>query len=331
MRIRDPRGAQPRQIQPTQPGRCGLILNEFVLRDRPQSTLSRWLGQPRGRRYSTRLTTFWRSLQRSVYVAASRIVPGTAWIEAYAWYRAKVRNSPHQLVGAKRISKRLYRLDFEGGSSLVIVSPERIARYLGPNGLDQALDDVKRRYLPDDWEIRSEEGEIVDVGANIGEFALALLRKNSNLSITCFEPDPSVVPALEANLREYPNVRIVRSAVGATPGATTFYSSWRDADSSLVRPTTRSRSVTLDVVRLDDVMRSEGWRTVSLLKMDAEGGEPEALRGAAQLLVATALVAIDAGPERRGETTIDAVEEILLSSGLVPETDGPIVRAVRLR
>ena len=49
--------------------------------------------------------------------------------------------------------------------------------------------------------------------------------------------------------------------------------------------------------------------------MDAEGAEPEVLKGATQILKNVRAAAIDCGPEREGETTIDSVRSVLQRAG----------------
>ena len=156
---------------------------------------------------------------------------------------------------------------------------------------------------------------VIDIGSNIGEFALSLLEVNPNLRIICIEADPTVLAALRANMAAYPRVDIAALAVGSVSGRTIFYSSWRDADSSLVKPTNRSTEVEVPVLRLDELLSHCGIEDVSLLKMDAEGSEPEVLSGAHKALARTSLVAIDAGPERYKQDTVEPVSEALHAAG----------------
>jgi len=54
---------------------------------------------------------------------------------------------------------------------------------------------------------------------------------------------------------------------------------------------------------------------IRLLKVEAEGMEPEVLAGAHQTLQRVDYVAVDAGPERGGENTVPAVLNALTSAG----------------
>jgi FkbM family methyltransferase len=68
---------------------------------------------------------------------------------------------------------------------------------------------------------------VLDVGANIGLFALELLRRlGGDARIYAFEPAPATFADLERNVRElFPAapVRLERCALGATPGSGTLY------------------------------------------------------------------------------------------------------------
>jgi FkbM family methyltransferase len=265
-------------------------------------------------------------MKRKVYVLLART--GVLWIRGFAFYQARVKNRPHQLAGAERVTKGLYRLTFADGSVFHIASPQRINRYLKPAGLTATLDALAGKYLDPGWDPAALK-TVVDVGANVGEFATALLSANPDLHVLCVEADPAALPALRANLSPFPSATVAPVAVGDRSGEMTFYSSWRDADSSLIKPSGRSRALHVRVTTLDDVVRGQGWTSVSLVKMDAEGAEPEVLAGAPETLAATTAVAIDAGLERAGEDTITPVTAALESIGFTVRVDGPMARATR--
>ena len=68
---------------------------------------------------------------------------------------------------------------------------------------------------------------VVDVGANFGLFALAVLsRTGGDCRVVCVEPSPAVAETLACNLaRNYPAaaVHVVPRALAAVPGVATFY------------------------------------------------------------------------------------------------------------
>ena len=73
------------------------------------------------------------------------------------------------------------------------------------------------------------------------------------------------------------------------------------------------KSITVQVKTLDEVAASvfpEG--TIAVLKIEAEGFEPEVLLGGAKTLARTELVTVDAGEERSGHSTAPACVNLLL-------------------
>jgi FkbM family methyltransferase len=68
---------------------------------------------------------------------------------------------------------------------------------------------------------------ILDVGANVGLFALSVMERFRGLKIVCFEPVPNTRAYLERNVREsrwqnHHEIEILASAVGSTNGEATI-------------------------------------------------------------------------------------------------------------
>jgi FkbM family methyltransferase len=127
---------------------------------------------------------------------------------------------------------------------------------------------------------------IVDVGANVGQFAAAALFSWPMASLRCFEPDPETFAQLERNLGERPDVELRCAAIGSSNGTHTFYRHQLSVMSSLradlVAGGERRDEFPVDVVTLDNACRA--IRAIDLLKIDVEGFELEALRGAEEVL-----------------------------------------------
>ena len=64
-------------------------------------------------------------------------------------------------------------------------------------------------------------------------------------------------------------------------------------------------------MRLDDFLESADIKRVDLLKMDAEGHEPEVLSGFTKNIQNLGGVTVDVSPEREGEDTELEVKEFL--------------------
>lgn len=131
---------------------------------------------------------------------------------------------------------------------------------------------------------------VIDAGAHIGVYSLLFSHwVGPTGRVEAFEPDPATADRLEANLKRnrLVNVHVHRCALGeaetrlplnvtADPG---FNSFGVPAGGSSV-----ARRVPVPVTTLDLFCRREGIDHIDLLKMDIEGWEVPAFRGAGRLL-----------------------------------------------
>jgi len=76
---------------------------------------------------------------------------------------------------------------------------------------------------------------------------------------------------------------------------------------------------------LDDFIREIDISQIDFLKIDAEGAEPEVLKGSNKLRISK--LAIDAGNERNGESTVEEVSNILKNRGYEIKVDNGVVFA----
>jgi FkbM family methyltransferase len=129
----------------------------------------------------------------------------------------------------------------------------------------------------------------VDVGANIGSYSILASGVVGAQSIA-IEPDPGTAESLARNVEVNAltdHVEIVRTAVGAEEGEIVF-TSGRDTMNRIATSADKDRQV-VPLRKLDDIL--EGKDPV-VIKMDVEGFEHEALRGALETLKNPSLVAI---------------------------------------
>ena len=129
-------------------------------------------------------------------------------------------------------------------------------------------------------------GVCVDVGANIGYIACVLSRAvGPSGKVIAVEPDPETAALAELNLRmngfAHP---VLRKAAADEDGQTEFVQSV-DSGYSGIRHTGRrpiGKHIFVETARLDNMYKEAA--PVSLLKIDIEGAELPALRGASALL-----------------------------------------------
>lgn len=199
-----------------------------------------------------------------------------------------------------------YELSDVKNENLTITRLVRLPKYR--NGVHGRLLNLQREYLTSSLEIPLDEA-IVDIGANIGEFGM--FWKSRNYSVYAFEPDIVEFKALSKNLVDE---SIYNCGLWNSTTTLTFYSANDSGDSSLIRPASYKSKFELDVKKLDDI---EILGTIGLLKLEAEGAEPEILEGAVNTLKKTRYVTVDVGEERgeSGESTLVDVCNFMFANG----------------
>ena len=177
----------------------------------------------------------------------------------------------------------------------------RVARLFGHFGVDT--------------KISLESGDqVVDIGANVGEFSLGATARGAH--VLALEGDPAVFACLAANVAQSA-ITARQALVWKEPTELTFYSAPAKADSSVFQPS-KAQAVTelrLPAEPLDQL--ADGLDRIDLIKCDAEGAEPEVLDGGEKTLARVRQIALDTGPERQGAETSDACEKILTQHGFV--------------
>lgn len=134
-------------------------------------------------------------------------------------------------------------------------------------------------------------GVFVDAGANQGEFSIAAAKVAQQGKIIAFEPVSEYRARLIENVRlnNFGNVEVIPAALGEQEGVLPIYdqpTNYTDGTRHEGLPTlfaSESRHHACEVVpvkRLDDVLRELGVSRVDVIKLDIEGAEWIALRGA---------------------------------------------------
>ncbi len=155
---------------------------------------------------------------------------------------------------------------------------------------------------------------VVDAGANIGIYSRFLSRCVGQTGVVhSFEPAPKNFRRLQSATQNLTNVRVHQAAVGEHGGTSNLYLSDRlNVDHRMYATGKDSRLVVgIDVIALDDYFKP-GER-VDLIKMDIQGYELHALRGAKRVLQENSRVQLlvelwPAGLEQAGGNWQDVVE-----------------------
>lgn len=183
---------------------------------------------------------------------------------------------------------------------------------LAPHFLRQTCPLVGYEYLR---EIQSGD-TIVDAGAFTGDYTVYASRKVGPTGrVLAFEPDPTNLKKLRANLRgELNNVTIIEKGLWSSEEELTFRAGTEGFTSgaACISTLTTGRDLTVNVTRLDTELKRLGISEISVLKMDIEGAELEALKGCQTTLTKShASICIASYHILNGETTSRRVEQQL--------------------
>jgi FkbM family methyltransferase len=132
---------------------------------------------------------------------------------------------------------------------------------------------------------------IIDVGANIGAWAVVLARLNPSARIHAFEPIPWTCKELQENVQMNgaSGVNVHQSALSDRSGTVRFDVPntgtifGHIASEQEVRDN-RASTIEVETVTLDEFCQTQGIETIEFAKIDVEGAEPLVLTGAASMI-----------------------------------------------
>jgi len=150
---------------------------------------------------------------------------------------------------------------------------------------------------------------VVDCGANVGDLKLYFELKNIKAEYIGFEPSPQEFECLLKNCGES---KVFNLGLWSSESKIDFYISSENADSSLFEIRKYERKIQVKTNRLDKIIN----RKIKLLKLEAEGAEPEVIKGCEKILNQIEYVSADLGFERGlfQETTLPDVTNFMLAN-----------------
>ena len=173
-------------------------------------------------------------------------------------------------------------------------------------GIVRRCQQIAVSYCLDD--ICFRQGDvIVECGANYGDLCRYFQTTHPSVHVFAYEPSRSAFRALEANCYASPSFHAFKKALGPEVGEIAFYLAPETGDCSAVKFSQTAEVDTVEVSTLDAEFDSVD--KIRLLKVEAEGFEPEVLSGATNFLKKTDFVTVDCGPER-GESQANTVREV---------------------
>lgn len=139
------------------------------------------------------------------------------------------------------------------------------------------------------------ETTVVDIGANVGAFALYADHWSPHCVIHCFEPNPQVLPLLTQNKREAKGtIHVHPFALSDEEGELTLWQHPRNTgETSLARRSDGSTRVQIPVRNALDALTEVGVDHIDVLKIDTEGSEVPIVQALAPLLPRTSIVMLE--------------------------------------
>ncbi len=231
----------------------------------------------------------------------------------------KIKNITQSFKG---MSSRFY---FDRDLNLYFVQDEGNTHYfsekmrgfdLYTRGLDKRAMQLAKSYYLD--QIKFEKNDyFIDCGANYADIYLYLKTIPLDLNYLAFEPSPREFQCIKLNA---PRQECNELALFENAGEFELYISSAGADSSLIEPKNGyDEKIQVSCTTLDDYLAQKDIPMVKLLKLEAEGLEPEILRGGIESLKNIAYISVDGGPERglNEEQTISTVTNILCQNNFI--------------
>jgi FkbM family methyltransferase len=184
--------------------------------------------------------------------------------------------------------------------------------------------DSREKYISKVYNLElipvSDGDIVIDCGANMGDLYNYYLEKKIKIDYHGFEPSPTDFYCLERNVPKGNHYNI---ALWNRDMDLEFYIDIETANSSVIQPPNFSNRIIVPGKTLNTLFPNS---QIKLLKIEAEGGEPEVLQGANNIFPNISYITVDVGPERglqQAETKKEVLNYMLSSNfSVMKSNDG---------
>jgi FkbM family methyltransferase len=168
---------------------------------------------------------------------------------------------------------------------------------------------------------------VLDVGANVGQFAVASAKLFPGVQVHSFEPVPASAAKLRKNVSDLENVLVYPFALGDREGEVPLRVNLDSQQSSLL-PLAQARrdafpdarethTIKVRVSTLDQVFAGTKLQRPVLLKLDVQGYEAQTIHGGAETLKRVDYVVLEASfkPTYEGELPFMDLARVMEENG----------------
>lgn len=195
-------------------------------------------------------------------------------------------------------------------SQSVFFSERMRGVWLYSRGIERRGEEIFQSYFLDQIHF-SKDDIVIDCGANFADLYIQLSKIEPEIRYIAFEPSPQEYRCVQLNSKG----EHLKQALFNQSGTMDLFVSSSGADSSLIKPkVNHSEVVSIETVTLNDFAADLG--RIKLVKLEAEGVEPEILEGSTKVLSKIDYIAVDGGAERgmNEDSTIESLTNTLLSN-----------------
>lgn len=129
---------------------------------------------------------------------------------------------------------------------------------------------------------------VLDLGANIGSIIIPICKKRNDLKVICVEASPWVFNYLEKNieLNGLKNITTVNKAIlDSDDREIDFFGPTGKFGKGSLTPHYTQESIKVPAIQVDTLLKENGISNVGFIKIDIQGFEYFAFKGASQLLL----------------------------------------------
>ncbi|WEL20072.1 FkbM family methyltransferase [Candidatus Nanohalococcus occultus] len=159
-----------------------------------------------------------------------------------------------------------------------------------------------------------ETSDIVfDVGAYVGGFSIPASKKAK--TVIAIDPNSKISDCLSYNTSKFDNISVLALAAWKERDTLEINQSFYPNDNSILAPDENSLETGFKVEAdtISNIAKDHNIEKIDFLKIEAEGVEPEILKGALDSDLEIRKIAVNCGPERQGEPTVEETVEMLHS------------------